>query len=518
MISKKKTSNLIVKIAKGIYRRAPKQVQRSVRNVIMRSVLEGDAASATREANSRREAAVEPDTKIRMSLTDIGTTYDSSLVLPMLAIENNALHNLLREYRQKLEVSQRLLSETLGTNQRTESDEQYEYAASLVEQYLVSQPYARTRHLVIADEYPGIGREDANRLVHQRVKQYLKTGIAVDVVCAGYSADQDFYEYDGVRVLTGNGHEITEILKRQIYASVSVHFLTRLIWDALEPFLQDLDVHIFLHGYETSRWVRQLSDYESGRDLERAIERSINLQEFWHEVLYHRHQPKSYIFVSDWWRQAVHDDMRITFPANRIHIIHNYINTDLFEYTAKSDDQRFNLLWVGSASNWNYANDIAIDVLKQLSQSEYWHRCRVTIIGEGRYFSEFKSELGKFPNVHIEQRDISQKEIATLHKTYGIFLVPSRLDSQGVSRDEAMSSGLVPVTNLATAIPEFVDSDSGIVANPEDASQLAAGILSLWENAEKFQRLSKAAAQRVRSQSGRQATIDREIQILGIED
>jgi glycosyltransferase involved in cell wall biosynthesis len=35
--------------------------------------------------------------------------------------------------------------------------------------------------------------------------------------------------------------------------------------------------------------------------------------------------------------------------------------------------------------------------------------------------------------------------------------VPSRTDTQGVSRDEAMSSGLVPVTNAVAAIPEFVD-------------------------------------------------------------
>jgi len=80
-----------------------------------------------------------------------------------------------------------------------------------------------------------------------------------------------------------------------------------------------------------------------------------------------------------------------------------------------------------------------------------------------------------------------------------------------------MSSGLVPATNLVTAIPEFVDSNSGIVADAENAGQLAAGIIQLWKDPDKFQRLSRAAAQRVRQQSGREATIGRELEILGLK-
>ena len=51
-----------------------------------------------------------------------------------------------------------------------------------------------------------------------------------------------------------------------------------------------------------------------------------------------------------------------------------------------------------------------------------------------------------------------------MHKKNGIFMVPTRLDSQGVSRDEAMSSGLVPITNNVAAIPEFVDDTCGMLA------------------------------------------------------
>lgn len=36
-------------------------------------------------------------------------------------------------------------------------------------------------------------------------------------------------------------------------------------------------------------------------------------------------------------------------------------------------------------------------------------------------------------------------------------LIPTRADTQGVSEDEGMSCGVVPITNNIAAVPEFVD-------------------------------------------------------------
>lgn len=40
-------------------------------------------------------------------------------------------------------------------------------------------------------------------------------------------------------------------------------------------------------------------------------------------------------------------------------------------------------------------------------------------------------------------------------ETLVFFWFPTRMDTQGVSRDEAMCSGLVPITNKVAAVPEF---------------------------------------------------------------
>ena len=109
---------------------------------------------------------------------------------------------------------------------------------------------------------------------------------------------------------------------------------------------------------------------------------------------------------------------------------------------------------------------------------------------------------------------MTQREIADIYNDYGIFLCPSRMDSQGVSRDEAMSSGLVPVTSAVAAIPEFVDDSCAIMAPAEDHLKLAEGIEALYLNEQLFIEMSERAARKVRSLSGKKHTIERETGLI----
>ena len=124
--------------------------------------------------------------------------------------------------------------------------------------------------------------------------------------------------------------------------------------------------------------------------------------------------------------------------------------------------------------------------------------------------------LRPFSNVVIERRFLTQQEIARLHKDYGAFLCPSRMDTQGVSRDEAMASGLVPITNAVAAIPEFVSDQEGLLAPGEDSSALAQGIRRLAQDPQLFKRLSENAALRVRQQSGKRQVIEQELSLFVI--
>lgn len=494
---------------KSVYRSVPPRVRKEIKKAVLKYRKLRGLVRNRYESSERSRIWMSPD--------DVGTTYNEADVLPMLALENKALHDRLHSMRKDLRILKDA-NEQRKQNSDVESIEEENRSAKLAEEYLQGQPIGRIRHLVIANEYPRYGKEYGNGFIHQRVKHYLAAGVAVDVVCAGFSVDQDLYEFDGVRVLTGRGPEIAEVLARQDYRSVSVHFMNQLIWQAIEPHMEKLNVHVFLHGYECSRWIRRIDNYANGTALERAIDRSIDLQLFWREILEHRFQPQSYIFVSNWWRRAVLDDMLLMFPPSRTHIVHNYVNSELFSYEPKDDAQRFKLLWIRPAASRNYGSDIAIDILNRLSESDYWSKAEVLIIGDGLHFPQFERELGHFPNVRIEQRFATQEEIAALHKEYGVFLVPTRLDSQGVSRDEARSSGLVAVTNLVAATPEFIDAETGIVAGPESADQLARGILEIWKDPQLFQKISKAGAQRVRQQTELEMTVGREMALMGLTE
>src|SRR5690625_4219651 len=180
----KKTDQFLARIAKRAYRRAPEKVRRSVKNVISQAL---PASSATQKVGLTPTKSSRQQSKIHMAPEDIGATYDENIVLPMLALENNALHNLLRERQNNLEITRQRLAEMNGASPSPETTKRREEASRLAERYLAGQQHrAATRHLVLANEYPRQGREYGNGFIHQRVKKYLEAGVAVDVVCAGY--------------------------------------------------------------------------------------------------------------------------------------------------------------------------------------------------------------------------------------------------------------------------------------------------------------------------------------------
>lgn len=129
-------------------------------------------------------------------------------------------------------------------------------------------------------------------------------------------------------------------------------------------------------------------------------------------------------------------------------------------------------------------------------------------------WEETITPLKKYSNVTLLNKFLQHNEISQYHKQNGILLVPTRMDTQGVSRDEAMSSGLVPITTNVAAIPEFVDNNCGIVVAPENPLALADAIEFLYKKPEKFLNLSLNANQRVRKQCGFEKTIVKELRLI----
>ena len=77
-----------------------------------------------------------------------------------------------------------------------------------------------------------------------------------------------------------------------------------------------------------------------------------------------------------------------------------------------------------------------------------------------------------------------------------------------------MSSGLIPVTNAVTAIPEFVDDSCGVLAPAEDYEYMAKKIGEIVDNPHLFKSMSVAAANRVRSQVSSELITSKEISLI----
>ena len=289
-----------------------------------------------------------------------------------------------------------------------------------------------------------------------------------------------------------------------------------MMWDVLKDYVNQIRILVWCHGSEIQPWWRRDYNYHTKAELENAKAQSEIRMKFWAGIFSRidDYPNLHFIFVSKYFANEIFEDNKILLDENRYTIIHNCIDTEMFHFEPKSEEQRKKLLSIRPYASDKYANDLTVKCIQELSKKSYFKELEIRLIGNGDLFESTLKPLMKYKNVVTEKAFLRQEEIARLHKEYGIFLVPTRMDAQGVSRHEAMSSRLVPVRNAVTGIPAFVDDSCGILAPGEDYIAMAAGIDKLYHHPELFKQLSANAAARVRNQTSKEYTIDKELALI----
>lgn len=372
----------------------------------------------------------------------------------------------------------------------------------------------RPNILILTNTYPSYDNLYRNGFVHTRVRSYAAQGVRASVFCLKENSPQVFSEFENVDVQAGGSELLDVMLASGQYKTVAVHFLDPSMWAVLKHHLDKLKIVVWVHGAEVQPWWRREYNYNTPEQLAVAKMQSHRRIEFWQEVFSNTGKNIKFVFVSRYFANEVMEDTAVSIEEDRYDIIHNPIDTSIFVYKKKDSDYRKRLLSIRPFASRKYANDLTVEAILLLSEKPYFDDLDITIMGEGQLFEETLQPLMNLPNVTIKRGFLQHEEISHIHAQNGIFLVPTRMDSQGVSRDEAMASGLVPVTNAVTAIPEFVDETCGILVPAEDAQAMADGIERLYLNPELFQKLSAAAAQRVRRQSAADVIVKQEIALL----
>lgn len=369
--------------------------------------------------------------------------------------------------------------------------------------------------VVLSADYPGSDYLYGDVFVHTRLKEYVKF-CKVEVV--GFNPHLTHvrdYTYEGINAFITYD---LESFKQKIVSSEPDVIVGHLIRCEYFTFLLSLNkpIVVFLHGYEALSWRRRLFNYNAISSFKYFAIYAWNnivqlkaLRKF--VVTANARIDVKFVFVSNWLKSAAEKDIGVTVKHG--HIVPNPINTDLFSYSKKTDNLRKNILLIRSFKARNYANDISVEAILRLSHKQFFKDLTFTLYGEGYLFNSLTAPLKQFENVHLNNCFIEHKDIPAVHAQNGIFLCPSRMDTQGVSMCEAMASGLVPITSNIGGIPEFVEDNlSGFLTEGPD--EIAEKITFLYHNPEKFQHMSQAARNAIVLRCPLKKIIQKELEII----
>lgn len=379
---------------------------------------------------------------------------------------------------------------------------------------MADAPLLKSRILIICQAYPSYENIYQFAFVHARVKAYRRAGLQVEVFEFKPGVSLNYREYEGINVIQGSSSDLDRILASGQIDTAGIHYLRPPLWNVIRNYTGKLKLLIWCHGNEIQLWHRRA--YEFGfipmEQIQKRLKNSCDLEKFWPEV-FESCRDLYFIFVAEYAKREIGEDFNIPDNLN-YSIAPNFIDNSIFPYCQKSENDRLNLLSIRPYASRKYANDLTVQAILLLQGKPWFKDMHFTLYGDGALFDETVEPLRNLPNVEIHQSFLCSDQISAIHKKHGVYLTPTRMDWQGVSRDEAMSSGLVPVTTNICAIPEFVDENCAMLARPENALDIANAIEKLYFDPELYLRLSKAAAKRVREKSGWDQTIGKEIRLL----
>lgn len=369
-------------------------------------------------------------------------------------------------------------------------------------------------YVLLCPAYPRMGRS-GGEFIRTRVKTYAAAGLRGAVVEYSPSTKETTIDDDDdalvVRIASENLEDVIRVLAGRYYP-VLTHSPTPAAQDMLREHVRGQRLVVWFHGYEVRDHRRLFGNYTSQNAPEFAL--LFRPPQRWtaSAAAIFKDPDITKVFVSQFQLHASEFDLGVR--AENAVVIPNHIDVDLFDARIRKPEEVTSILLMRSFRARNYGNDIALRALQFLSNRSGFSDLRVTVRGFGPLFRAETANLLRLENVDIVEQYLSPVEMAVAHSDHGVFLCPSRFDTQGVMLGEAMASGMVCVTNRVAAIPEFTNDSCSLMVKPGDPRAFGEAIWALVENPESVPVLSRNAAERVRNQCGYDRTIARELQLI----
>ncbi len=165
-------------------------------------------------------------------------------------------------------------------------------------------------------------------------------------------------------------------------------------------------------------------------------------------------------------------------------IIPNGIDQNIFRPSAVKGNDEIKIL--GVASNWKGQKNF--DFFLRLAES--LPNAKILIAGDLA-----RSQKNKCPENLITIGRITElTELAKLYSSVDIFINPSREETFGMTTIEAMSCGTPVIVNDATALPEVVSPEAGIVVNIDDMGEVLHSIKKIMNDYRNYSMNSRKQA------------------------
>jgi L-malate glycosyltransferase len=165
-------------------------------------------------------------------------------------------------------------------------------------------------------------------------------------------------------------------------------------------------------------------------------------------------------------------------------VTYNPVDTKLFSKKPINIDNK-KIIFVSRLEKYKGASK----VLKVFSEIYLNHsNWSLSIIGDGfelPFLKQFvlNNNLEKSVVLHGA---LSKSDIAIEMQNSSFFILPSRHETFGLVVAEAMSSGLPVITSNTTALPEFVDGNSGFLIDPNSYDDINSAMEKMINNYHKF--------------------------------
>lgn len=370
---------------------------------------------------------------------------------------------------------------------------------------------------IISPSYPSNENRHSFGFVHARSKIYTKLGLSVNVIVPYIAINSKNeitnYYYEGISVHKVPFRYLKEVLDFLDPDVVAYHFPQPLILRELislnRPmviWVHGADVLIrFIHSYfipyHYKELIRGLESilYDVGRNL---LLRKLLLS-----------KPQVHLVFPSLWMKNMFEKYvlyngKMFFNS---YVIPNPVDTDTFKPLIKCDKKDRKLAISVRALHFQYGVDIAVKAFARMDKA------RLLIIGNGPMKGFLEYIANKFEaNVKFLYEGIPHSELPTFYNKAGVFIAPSRTESQGVAMCEALASGTPVIATRVGGIPEFVKHGyNGILIPKNNPVALRAAVLKVLHfDMDKYCLLSHNARKYAVRKFSHRVVIPREIQTM----